>query len=210
MLERVVKIMFTIIWLPPSKYDLNDRPRFLKLSHSQCEGDFNTIVIASGNFKRQTGWTELNQFQLEMSNVLIIVRLDVALAAVEKLKLTLNHQVRCGLLERVDSPFIAILGIKEDLAVITASNGRNCFGVKVHDGSPSALTNSVYPPPRKRKNKTREVAAADKRCWTEPPSQAVTMGIVSQPVAALAKNRRQGNAEAAHLPVKRRNMPASG
>jgi hypothetical protein len=59
-----------------------------------------------------------------MANVLIIVRLDVALAAVKKLELTLDHQVRQGLLERVDLLFIAILRIKENLPVITARNGK--------------------------------------------------------------------------------------
>jgi len=41
------------------------------------------IVIVYGNFKCQTGWTELKQFQLEMANVLISVRIDVTLATIE-------------------------------------------------------------------------------------------------------------------------------
>src|SRR5450759_3644796 len=100
-LERAVKILRIIVWLPHSKYDLDDWLGFLKLSRSQREADFNMIAIGSGNCKRQTGWTELKQLQFEMPYVLIIVGLDVALAAIEKLKLALNHQVWCWLVECV-------------------------------------------------------------------------------------------------------------
>lgn len=65
--------MLNMISLALSKYDVHDRARFFKLSHGQCKGDFNTIVITSGNFEHQAGRTELKQFQLEMANVRIIV-----------------------------------------------------------------------------------------------------------------------------------------
>jgi len=75
-----------------------------------------------------------------MSDVFIIVRLNVTLASIKDLKLTLNHQVRFWLLEWVNFLFISTIGIEMDLVVITACNGRDFFSVKVHGGRLSALT----------------------------------------------------------------------
>ena len=126
-----------------AKYDLNDRSRAGKLKRCQCEGHFNTFVIASGNFIRQTCWAELNQLQLEMTNVLLIVRLDVALAAIETLKLTLNQHVGRWLVKWVDLLAISIFGIKKCLVVVTSHNDRYSFCINLHSGRPSALTLKV-------------------------------------------------------------------
>jgi hypothetical protein len=126
--------------LPYSKYHLNDRPRFLKLSRSQREGHLNKCVIASRNLIRQTGCAELKQFQFEMANVFFIVRLDITLAAIEGLKLTLNQHVRFAFLEWGDLLAISIVGIKKSLVVVTTHNGRYSFGCKLHDESLSDLT----------------------------------------------------------------------
>ena len=64
----------------------------------------------------------------------------VAFAAIGKLKLTLNHQVRCWLVERVKLLFISILRIKKNLAVIAARCGRYSFCFKFHVGGLGALT----------------------------------------------------------------------
>ena len=50
MLERAVKARI-IFWFTNSKYDLHDPLCALKLRRRQLEGHFNTIVIASGDFK---------------------------------------------------------------------------------------------------------------------------------------------------------------
>ena len=94
-LERVVRNVAIATWLSYSKYDLNDRLRFFKLSRCQREGHINKFMIASVNFIRQTCRAELNQLQFEMTDVLLIVRLDIAPAVIEALKLTLNQHVGC-------------------------------------------------------------------------------------------------------------------
>ena len=58
-----------------------------------------------------------------MTNVIFVVRLDIAFAATEKLKLTLNHHVGFRLVEWVHFLFTAIIGIEVNLVVITARNG---------------------------------------------------------------------------------------
>jgi len=81
------------------------------------------IVVGSRNLKSQASWSELNQLQLEMTYVLLNVRLDVALAPIEKFKLTLKHQVRGWLAERVKFVVTPLFGIKDDLVVVAARNG---------------------------------------------------------------------------------------
>ena len=61
--------------------------------------------------------------QLEMTYVLFIVGLDVALAPIRKLKLTLEQQVRSRFAERVSSVLIPLIRVKDKLVVITAHNG---------------------------------------------------------------------------------------
>jgi hypothetical protein len=68
-----------------------------------------------------------------MPNVGLIVRLDIALAAIWKLKLLLKQQVWASLLWIVLLVFVAVFGFKHKLVVVTAYGTGYCFGVKVHD-----------------------------------------------------------------------------
>ena len=80
-----------MMWLLDSEYDFNDSPHVHELTLSQRKGHFNRIVLMFWNFKCEAARTKFNKFQIEMADVVFVVRLDIALATREYLELTLNH-----------------------------------------------------------------------------------------------------------------------
>lgn len=116
-------IAFFKKWLSNSKYDFNDPPRLHELTLSQRKGHFNQFVVMFRNFKYEAGRTEFNEVQLEIADAFFVVRLNMALAIREELKLTLNHYVWCGLGKWVDLVFVPYVGIEMNLEIVAACNG---------------------------------------------------------------------------------------
>jgi hypothetical protein len=113
--------------------DVHNALNLLELHRVQGAGHFDISVTFARDLEGKARAGKIRQSDVEVTDIAVVMCLDLALPAIQRLELALNDQIGPVRPTRIGAVLARILGVKRDLIIVTGFAGGDVFCVKSHE-----------------------------------------------------------------------------